>query len=131
MLVGLQQKAYLPAETVIEIEGGLKERDAMADIPSTPLVPEELRKETAVAQNKILGKASGSGRADKRQIEQRIEEDRERHKRLREEIWAVGSDTNPDDEFERLRDETSSLGSDDFAMAEEESAERRLALEMG
>jgi hypothetical protein len=35
---------------------------------------------------------NGIVRLDKRQIEQRIEEDRERHKRLRESIWAVGAD---------------------------------------
>ena len=71
-----------------------------------------------------------STRLDKRQIEQRIEEDRERHKRLREDIWAVGGEENPDDEFDKLWDEISSLGSDDYLQAEEEAEERRLALEM-
>ena len=71
-----------------------------------------------------------STRLDKRQIEQRIEEDRERHKRLREDIWAVGGEENPDNEFEKLWDEISSLGSDDYLQAEEEAEERRLALEM-
>lgn len=70
-------------------------------------------------------------RLDKRQIEQRIEEDRERHKRLREEIWAVGTDENPEEEFEKMWDEVSSLGSDDFLQAVEEAEERRIALEMG
>jgi len=61
-------------------------------------------------------------RLDKRQVEQRIEEDRERHKRLRESIWAVPSDEYA--EFERLWEETSDLGEDDVIMAEEEAAER-------
>ena len=72
-----------------------------------------------------------STRLEKRQIEQRIEEDRERHKRLREDIWAVGGGENPDEEFEKMWDEVSSLGSDDFLQADEEAEERKLALEMG
>ncbi len=60
---------------------------------------------------------------DKRAIEQRIEEDRERHKRLREQQWAVPNRTE-DEEFERLWDETSELGSDDFIVFDEEAVER-------
>ena len=72
-----------------------------------------------------------STRLDKRQIEQRIEEDRERLKSLREDIWAVGGAEHPDEEFDSMWDEVSSLGSDDFLQAEEEAEERRLALEIG
>ena len=90
-------------------------------------------------------KGTGVERLDKKQVEQRIEEDRERHKRLRENIWAVDHDdrrvitTNDDEavagtlpvgyeidpEFERLWDETSDMGSDDWALMEEEAAERK------
>ena len=83
---------------------------------------------SAYAGSRINGVAT---RLDKRQIEQRIEEDRERHKRLREEIWAVGSDDNPDEEFDKMWDEVSSLGSDDFLNAVEEAEERKIALDMG
>lgn len=75
-------------------------------------------------------------RLDKRQIEQRIEEDRERHKRLRESIWAVGGDSGgggskgDDDEFERLWDEASEIGDDDYLAAEEDAVERRVAVEV-
>jgi len=64
-------------------------------------------------------------RLDKRQIEQRIEEDRERHKKLKEGIWGVGPD---DDEFNKLWDEASSIGDDDYMAAEEEADERQQAL---
>jgi CTD kinase subunit gamma len=71
---------------------------------------------------------NGVTKLDKRQIEQRIEEDRERHKRLRESIWAVPSDE--DAEFERLWEETSDLGEDDVIMTEEEAVERRAAIDV-
>ena len=64
---------------------------------------------------------------DKKQVEQRIEEDRERHKRLRENIWAVPRNEDLDAEFGRLWEETSELGEDDFILYEEEAAERREA----
>ena len=38
------------------------------------------------------GKGNGVSKVDKRAIEQRIEEDRERNKRLRESVWAVSGD---------------------------------------
>ena len=73
-------------------------------------------------------KMNGVNRLDKRQIEQRIEEDRERHKRLRESIWAVGADE--DREFERLWDEVSEIGEDDYLAAEEDAMERRQAVDV-
>lgn len=73
-------------------------------------------------------KMNGVIRLDKRQIEQRIEEDRERHKRLRESIWAVGADE--DQEFERLWDEVSEIGEDDYLAAEEDAVGRRQALDV-
>lgn len=61
-------------------------------------------------------------RLDKRQVEQRIEEDRERHKRLRESIWAVPAGSNA--ERDRIWDETSDLGEDDQLMVYEEGEEK-------
>ena len=58
---------------------------------------------------------------DRKQIEQRIEEDRERHKRQRENIWAISA--ADDAELEKLWEETSDLGEDDHRMGEEEWAE--------
>ena len=59
---------------------------------------------------------------DKRAIEQRIEEDRERNKRLRENVWAVNG--NDEDELNRMWEETSDLNDDDYAIAQEEADER-------
>ncbi len=69
--------------------------------------------------------AAAAKKLDKRQIEQRIEEDRERHKRFRESIWAVSGDD--DAEFDRLWDEASELGEDDYLAAEEDKIERETA----
>lgn len=123
VLGGLQQKEILSPETVIELEECLKERYtvpahpalspmALDDTPSKPLSPS-------------AGKANGVVRPDKRQIEQRIEEDRERHKRLRESIWAVPAEDNK--EFERLWEDTSDIGEDDFINAQEDADERERA----
>ena len=57
-------------------------------------------------------------RLDKRQIEQRIEEDRERHKRMRESMWTVP--TQSTEEAIKLCDETSDTGEDDRILGEEE-----------
>ncbi|KAK3380220.1 CTD kinase subunit gamma CTK3-domain-containing protein [Lasiosphaeria ovina] len=62
---------------------------------------------------------------DKKQVEQRIEEDRERHKRQREDIWAVPSSDYA--EMEKMWEETSDLGEDDHRMGEEEYQEWKLA----
>ena len=121
VLTGLQNKAILQAETVQEIEDGLKERDTLSG-PNAALSPSSPNARNA---------PNAPTRVDKRQIEQRIVEDSLRHKRLREDIWAVGGQENPDEEFERMWDEVSSLGSDDFLQAEEEAEERRLALDLG
>ncbi|KAK3494437.1 CTD kinase subunit gamma CTK3-domain-containing protein [Neurospora hispaniola] len=66
-------------------------------------------------------------RLDKKQVEQRIEEDRERHKRLRENIWAVPSG----EEMDRLLEETSELGDDDMRTIWEEQEEWERSLQAG
>lgn len=69
---------------------------------------------------------NGLARLDKRQIEQRIEEDRERHKRLRESIWAVSAED--DQEVEKLWEEGSDVGEDDYMAGEEDVFERKLVV---
>lgn len=59
---------------------------------------------------------------DKRQIEHRIEEDRERHKRLREGIWAVSGEEER--EMEKLWEEASEIGEDDVVVGREDWEER-------
>ncbi|GAB1320675.1 hypothetical protein MFIFM68171_10885 [Madurella fahalii] len=134
VLNALQDKSFLEVEAVTQIEEVLKERetaaqdiamssppdadgalgpmvaDSLGDMPPSQTVPPPYRKE-----------GSAPAGLDKKQIEQRIEEDRERHKRQRENIWAVpGTD---EAELDKLWEETSSLGSDDHRMGEEEYQE--------
>ena len=112
-------------DTVTEIEGCLKERDTVAEQAAlSPVVANGQREHLQNQTN--TAKANGVTRPDKRQIEQRIEEDRERHKRLRESIWAIGDEG--DQEFERLWEEVSEIGEDDYIAAEEDAMERRQAL---
>jgi len=102
---------------VDEIEASLKERDVLTGDDAI-LSPETRVRDTP----KTNGKMNGL-KLEKRHIEQRIEEDRERHKRLKESIWEVsGAD---DDEFNQLWEEVSDIGEDDYMKAEDEEAERK------
>ncbi|KAI9827914.1 MAG: hypothetical protein M1819_006857 [Sarea resinae] len=128
VLGGLQQKGLLAADAVAEIEACLGERDTAPTLPDIASPAAATDGKASTADKKDHGKSNGSHtRPDKRQIEQRIEEDRERHKRLREVIWAV--DGSDDKEFDRLWDEVSDVGEDDFLAAEEEAMERKQASE--
>lgn len=127
VLQGLQSKNFLQAQTVTEINEVLKERESAnrdADL-SSPTIAGELG--DMPPSQTIPTRGGGGGtlqRLDRKQIEQRIEEDRERHKRLRESIWAVP--TEPEDaEMWKLWEETSDLGDDDYLLAKEEEEERR------
>lgn len=107
----------LPA-VVTELKASLKERDtlpggagALATDSHGPRVSNGLH----------TPKMNGVGRLDKRQIEQRIEEDRERHKRLKESIWGVSGEG--DEEFEPMWEEGSDIGEDDYIVAEEDQTE--------
>lgn len=122
----MQQKSILAPENVLEIEACLKERDTLPAHPA--LSPVEANGQQEQNPSQTAPKVNGVARLDKRQIEQRIEEDRERHKRLRESIWAVGDED--DEEFERLWDEASDIGEDDYIAAEEDAMERRQAIEV-
>lgn len=122
VLNGLQSKQVLSAETVAEIDAGLKERE------THPAHLDLEHEEGAEGSGKSKAGTPRSSRAngirvDKRQIEQRIEEDRERNKRLRESMWTVGGDDG--EEHGRFWGETSDIGEDDFVNANEESMERK------
>ncbi|MCJ1416906.1 hypothetical protein MMC32_003245 [Xylographa parallela] len=125
VLQGLQQKSILEPDTVTEIEACLKERDTLPEHSALSPIDVNEQRGSNVAQPVL--KTNGVMRLDKRQIEQRIEEDRERHKRLKESIWGVGSE---DEEFEKLWDEASDIGEDDYLQAEEDAMERRQAVEV-
>ncbi|GAM90302.1 hypothetical protein ANO11243_083450 [Dothideomycetidae sp. 11243] len=122
VLSGMREKAYLQPQTVSELEECIRDRDSGAERGSPMEVETLADKKAAVTPGRT--KTNGV-RVDKKQIEQRIEEDRERHKRLRESIWAVEHDG--DKEFDRLWDETGDLDEDDLVLAREEAEERRKA----
>jgi CTD kinase subunit gamma len=113
VLQTLQTRGILMPETVSELEAVLKSREG--DMPFGS--PGQMKNGNATVK------------MDKRQIEQRIEEDRERHKRLRESIWAVPGEA--DEEFEKLWDEASDIGEDDYIMAREDKEERDRAIALG
>ncbi|AEO69444.1 820fc4df-60b8-4ee9-b06e-d296b2d27425 [Thermothielavioides terrestris] len=140
VLHAMQSKSFLDAQVVTQIEEVLRDRDVAAqdiamssppadhadggdgadglgDMPPSRTLPPYHGK----------GGSGGPPKLDKKQIEQRMEEDRERHKRQRENIWAVPP--GEDAEMEKLWEETSDLGEDDHRMGEEELAEWRAEFE--
>jgi CTD kinase subunit gamma len=120
VLNGLRSKDILSAETVAEIDAGLKEREAQ--VAHLDLDAEEVDNAAKAKGGTPRGSRTSGMRVDKRQIEQRIEEDRERNKRLRESMWTVSGDDG--DEHGKFWDEVSDIGEDDFLGAQEELMER-------
>jgi CTD kinase subunit gamma len=129
VLQGLQKKSFLLAQTVTEIEECLKERDSAPEdvvmFNASPVAGWPAGSAKYDATPRLNG--PGHTKVDKKQIEQRIEEDRERHKRLRENIWAVPNTGAEDEEFRKMWEETSDVGEDDFILYAEEAAERKEA----
>ncbi|KAH0289391.1 CTD kinase subunit gamma [Aureobasidium namibiae CBS 147.97] len=107
VLRNLAGKKYLQAQTVEELEDCIKDRDNIGGMAGTAS-PEEAQRHS-----------NGNVRVEKRQAEQRIEEDRERHKRLREGIWAVN-----EDELDKVWLEAVDVLQDDHRTATEEDTER-------
>lgn len=120
VLQALQTKQLLLPETVTELEAVLGARSIA---PSHPFLDEPPQNGTKSVRN------GSNGRLEKRQIEQRIEEDRERHKRMRESIWAVNGEDEA--EMDRLWDEGVGINEDDYLEGEEDQAERQLAIRYG
>lgn len=74
-------------------------------------------------EDEEVGKARRKRRFDEATVQARMEEDRERHKRLRENIWQIPVTTNEDEdpEFEKAWEETSDLNEDDYEIMREEN----------
>ncbi|KAI0971839.1 CTD kinase subunit gamma CTK3-domain-containing protein [Xylaria arbuscula] len=131
VLQGLQTKFILLEQTVVEIEGCLKERDTSANdfsLSSPVRSNDQSGAPTSAADTDLGGpqptqRNGASIKPTRRQIEQRIEEDRERHKRMRESMWVVPSD--PIEQARKFFAETSDLGVDDSILGNEEIAEFR------
>lgn len=137
VLGGLVEKGVLDQTTFAELEECLSDRDQKEmdehedqnghDDGSAAVRRPFVATATATAAPAMVDMAS-AGRSrvlDKRQIEQRIEEDRERHKRARESVWAVDPSADPAGELERVWDETSDVDDDDYVVCREQMEERR------
>lgn len=137
VLQQMQGRGFLQPQTVVELEEYISGRDNAA--PVTPGHDSKLEKEVPSAMRSTPHSTSRDPtfnpavRLDKRQVEQRIEEDRERHKRAREGIWAIPQKVNgkatEDAEFEKLWETGEELTEDDLQLAREEMLERRKCLE--
>lgn len=126
VLGSLQSKGILSTDAVREIEAALKDRETHPE--HLDMEQEEGAEDIAKSKAGTPRNVKAAGmRLDKRQIEQRIEEDRERNKRYRESMWAVPSDDIQ--EWHQIRDETSDIGEDDYIAAAEEAEERNRCLD--
>lgn len=135
VISGLGEKSFIGAQTATELDEILRSRETSDnDEPSTNGDVDM----GGYTPQKSSSRSGYQQKIDKRQAEQRIEEDRERHKRSREEIWAVRNNGLPggrtpqevaerDQEFEKLWEETSDLGEDDEDLYAEEAEERQRA----
>lgn len=115
-------KGHLQTQTVAEIQELLKERDT-ASTEHALYSPQPI--ETGP---KPAPRALSQQKIDRKVVEQRIEEDRERHKRLRESIWAIPISSDQENEAEILWENTSDLGEDDYVLYSEEAEERMLCI---
>ncbi|KIV80539.1 hypothetical protein PV11_08032 [Exophiala sideris] len=136
VVTGLGEKGVLTTEVLSVIETGLKDKEEkMGRLLGDDDSRAEGGKDAADASAENAaeshrpspkaghsGKPNGVTRMDKRAIEQRIEEDRERNKRLRESVWAVAGDD--DQELDKMWEEGSSVGEDEHVIADEEAEER-------
>lgn len=127
---GLQTKGHLESQAVTQIEDVLKERETNdADLsPASPAGDVEMADQPETQSSSKSGQKSAPHRLDKRQIEQRIEEDRERHKRQRESIWAIPK--TEDAELNKLWEDTSDFGEDDDRLLTEEAEDFVKEMEM-
>ncbi|KAE9967080.1 hypothetical protein BLS_006583 [Venturia inaequalis] len=85
VLESLQQKALLPIPLIQSLLKSLHNRETLALTSIATPIPQPER-------------SDGVNMLGENDIEQRMEEDRDRHKRLREDTWAV----DPDEEFDQL-----------------------------
>lgn len=137
VVTGLGEKGVLAPGIRAEIESGLKEKEErlgrlLGDEDGKPGGDKDAMDtaaDGAADSQRATPKSSsqhwkpnGVSKMDKRAIEQRIEEDRERNKRLRESVWAVTGDD--DQELDKMWVEGSPLGQDERVIAGEEAEER-------
>lgn len=108
----------METQAVDQIEDVIKERENTKDDfgPSSPSADIDMHD---APPSQTIPRADKKAKLEKRQIEQRIEEDRERHKRERESIWAVPAGSNA--EMNKLWEETSDYGEDEDRLLADEA----------
>ena len=127
VLQNLHTKGYLETQAVTQIEEVIKERETTAEDMGIASPDGDVEMGDAPSSKSRKEKVGPHG-LDKYRVEQRLEEDRERHKRERESIWAIGSDG--DEELNKLWEETSEFGEDDDRLIVEEAEEFEKEMEM-
>ncbi|EGX96856.1 CTD kinase subunit gamma [Cordyceps militaris CM01] len=130
VLQGLQGRGFLDSQVATQIIDVIKERGTKDhDLGlSSPMESVTMAEQTPAQPQGQPAKRIVPTRLDKRQVEQRIEEDRERHKRERESIWAVPKGDGA--EMDKLWEETSDFGEDDDRLITEENADFDTEMEM-
>lgn len=130
VLQGLQSKGFLDDQVVVQIEDVIKDRGTKDhDLGlSSPVENPAMIEQTPAHPPGQQPRRPAPTRLDKRQVEQRIEEDRERHKRERESIWAIPKGEGA--EMNKLWDETSDFGEDDDRLITEEGGDFETEMEM-
>lgn len=111
VLRGLRERNVLEVNTVAELNDLLDERERSFAHPALGPIP------SGVSSANLTGRK----RLDKRLVDLRLEDDRERHKRLRENIWTVPGAEELDDSCEPESD----VGEDDSIGGAEDKLERR------
>jgi len=89
VLLSFQDKKILSQQQVTRLLSHLSARESLA-----------LSEIANPADAMVLDRSDGIHDLDEKDIEQRMEEDRERHKRLREDTWAVDPETELDGLYE-------------------------------
>ncbi|KAL6895951.1 CTD kinase subunit gamma CTK3 domain-containing protein [Trichoderma longibrachiatum] len=128
VLTGLQNKGFLEHQVVAQIEDVIKERGTNDDDLGLASPNSDVDMTDAPGSESKSRRRPAAHGLDKRQVEQRIEEDRERHKRERERIWAVPK--GEDAEMTKLWEETSDFGDDDDRLLTEEGDDFTKEMEM-
>ena len=139
VVTGLGEKGVLGEKIIGTIETGLKDKEeklgkllgdeadgtdaenAMDVSAADGGAREGSQKATPRTGAERPAKPNGVSKMDKRAIEVRIEEDRERNKRLRESVWAISGDD--DQELDKMWEEGAVLGEDEHVIADEEAEE--------
>ncbi|KAL7267553.1 hypothetical protein RUND412_009855 [Rhizina undulata] len=118
VVMGLKEKSVIDDEAITNVYAMLAEREeehrlALAS-PAESVYDDDGDDDKLKTKRKL----------EEHLILQRMEEDRERHKRLRENIWATPFSEAPahNPEFEKMWEETSELNDDDFEIMREENA---------